>query len=460
MRREAKAFLAMAVSWVLIVTLLLVLLYNAGLKPHEWEFERKLANTGYAAEPRVALSEDAIHIAYFHHPALDESLYAYERANVVYTRSDDRGKSWTKRIICTECNAVRKSLAITSSGDSVYLAWSGATKNTLNEVMVAVSHDQGMTWTGSKRLGTHHRDNIEWLDIQAEDDLVFVSYESRSSDPMWRRAVFIASSENGGIDWSDVRVVPDQARAPYSAQLVDDVLWVSTCLSFGDYNLSYLLSTSDLGATWTSSEIGNPEDSGVCALGMTIIDERINILSHGGYARADVESLNWSRLDSNVTGYRLLQSNGTLLAFSYSRDDGMYVQLGPNNGDEWRNRFRVLAFDENYQRVKDMKPFGSDVVLLWVERLGPVEFRSEEVYLKISHDSGTTWSEPKRATDHYNELAVPLFGTAIGLLLLVTPLTVWSRRELVRARREKPVLLWPTERLAERKSSITDREGD
>ena len=460
MRRETRWFLVSAVSWLLVVLLLIVTLHTAGMKPHDWEFERKLANKGYATHPRVALSEDAIHMVYFDHPALDESLYAYERAGVVHMKSDDKGRSWSEQVICTACNALRESVAIASSGDSVYVAWSMESTYSSYEIRVAVSHDQGSTWDAPRRVATHPYSPVDLLDIQAEDDLVFITYVMRSTLLMSGEHLFVTSSEDRGINWSEVRGVPENARAPYSSQLIDGVLFVSTCLDFGDNNLSFLLSTSDFGATWTSSEIGNPQDSGVCALDMTIMDGQIGILSYGGYTRADVESLNWSRLDSNATGFRLLRSGGSLLAFEYSRDDGIYVRLGSDDGIEWGQKFRLLEFNENYQRVNDMRSFGSEVALVWVERRGAEEFRSEEVYLKVSHDSGTTWSDPIRATDHYSELAVPLFAVSVSLFLMVTPLTIWSWRALARARRERPILLWPSERLSERKSSNMDQEGD
>jgi len=438
-RREAKTFLISLVSWLLVLAFLMVLVGEALSRPEDWEFERKLTDTGYAIYPKVALSEDVVHIVYFDNPSQWHDS-PRSPAQVVYTRSTDGGRSWSRHMLSRECYAFHEPIAIASSNDMVYVAWSEGRTDWEHDLMFAISHDQGMNWGTPRILATHRDFIVMSLKVVAEGDRVVVLYMTKLSMPMSSSSLMIVS-ENRGDDWSRPRYVPKGAGNVYDAVIVDSALYISFCYwQGGGDDVSFLLFSPDWGTTWNESRIGQDITGDFCAFDLKIRNGMIGVLAEEGYTHSALVDLNWSHLNQNVSGWRLLDSDEALLALSYSHDDGIYAQLSYDEGEEWTVKIPILELNERYQRNFNAESSGGDVAFVWIEKREATEFMTEEVFLMVSHDFGVTWSEPTRITDHVSELALPLFVVTVLVLLLMTVLMIWSFGEFIRARRRRPIL--------------------
>ena len=183
------------------------------------------------------------------------------RGAIVMKRSTDAGKTWSERLPVPENWATSKEVptlyrTVDKSGKKRLIMFSG-----LYPVRMAVSEDDGKTWTPLEPIGEFggivamascvHLKNGNYMAF-FHDDGRFIDEKPR---PERKFLVYVTESSDGGLTWSSPRVIathekahlcePGVIRSPDGKQLA--------CLlreNSRKYN-SFVIFSDDEGKTWT-----------------------------------------------------------------------------------------------------------------------------------------------------------------------------------------------------------------
>jgi hypothetical protein len=195
--------------------------------------------------------------------------------NVVFTKSDDQGQTWSDPI-ATWGNVSwndKPALAMSDDGQDVYISWNGPTGG---DPYVAQSHDAGETWTQTKLVDSKRYFFAFDADVLHDGTVVFaesdISYTGPGTSPEGVVEHHVFVSRDGGATWEDHVVdtvdvgeacvadgCPPDFYIGHDAISADDqgnlvVLYDGATTDHGP-QLIYARRSNDEGRTWSSPSV-------------------------------------------------------------------------------------------------------------------------------------------------------------------------------------------------------------
>ena len=399
-----------------------------------WVGERIVNRRGNDWEPAIAADPNAPYVYILHNRYGGEPACAKcpDPAMILHVSSDG-GQTWgNERYLCP-CRGVRGQFdplieVVPDTGD-VIAVW----MNNFH-IRFSRSDDHGRTWSPSVAV----QGDVNWGDkpnmaIGPKGQDVYVSFNGPTGGDAW-----VATSHDGGVSWSQVRVTRDDRYLyDYAGAVLPDGRVVFSQISFsysgpdgeveGTQQI-HLISSDDGGATWNVDlvdelNIGEPCTSRSCYP---------DFYDSGPVLAADPD------------GDLVIVYNGA------SRNEGpqaVYARSSGDGGRTWTDRMRLSEPGVN-SAFPAAVGFANDEARVWFmdERTG----RWNTWYTR-SIDLGDTWTEAVRISDarsgtayksrrgflevygDYGEIAVTSEGATIGVwgegMSYFGPGGVWFNRE-------------------------------
>jgi hypothetical protein len=208
-----------------------------------WSAPKKITDDGVSSRPRIALTRAF--------PRALGIVFERETSNgtrVVWTRSADGGTTWATPSILSLGNHVSDQPAIAAGSETFYLTWrdarEGGTEVFFNRAGIRIGSDE-------RRLSILGRSGSPSVSVSGERVLVAWQSQVGINGP----EVFVALSENGGVDWTAPTALsgsPSQSTRPTTA-LTDDGAWVAwQDGAFGNWEVH--LARLDADGAWSANE--------------------------------------------------------------------------------------------------------------------------------------------------------------------------------------------------------------
>lgn len=166
---------------------------------------------------------------------------------LVFTKSEDRGKTWLKEEVIIDSipggwdfnigglsranglPIVKCDLSVGENHGTIYVNWADQRNGEHNtDIWLVQSKDGGKTWTKPVKVNddqTERQQFFTWMDIdQVTGHLYFVFYDRRAYDND-KTDVYLAVSNDGGLSFKNIKI----SDKPFTPK---DKAWVF----FGDYN--------------------------------------------------------------------------------------------------------------------------------------------------------------------------------------------------------------------------------
>jgi hypothetical protein len=207
-------------------------------------------------------------VAFRPHPRLavwGSSVHlAFQNFRAIYcTSSADGGTTWSTEGPLNTTSATSTRPQVAASGSSVYVVWEDR-RNRPNraDIYLASSPDGGVTWS-ERRLDTDAPGTGESTEprIVASGSSVYVTWQDDRNAPMTDRDVYFNYSADRGATWlsQDVRLDTDPAGAADSSQLEiaasDTAVYVTWADDRNGLHDIYLNYSADRGRTWQSQDL-------------------------------------------------------------------------------------------------------------------------------------------------------------------------------------------------------------
>jgi len=140
--------------------------------------------------PQLATADNNVYVLW--HENIGNSL-----SSILFTRSNDTGKTFSTPIILSNGIGNSSSPQITSKGDNVYVVWDGYTNNN-RDIFFTVSNDTGKTFSTPITLSNNTIVSYS-PQIMIEEKNVYIVWESQI-DKMYK--IFFTGSNNNGQTFS------------------------------------------------------------------------------------------------------------------------------------------------------------------------------------------------------------------------------------------------------------------
>jgi hypothetical protein len=213
-----------------------------------WERTKRLTWTsGFSFAPKVATdSSNNIHVVW-----MDNSPGTWE---IYYKKSTNGGTSWTtKRITWNSGISLYPEIAV-DSGDNIHVVWVEQNFG-IKQIYYKRSVDNGMTWTGLKRLtwntGTSESPAI---DVDSSNNVYIVWEDDTSGND----EIYYMKSTDGGVTWASAKRLTWTTGASEKPAIKIDssnnvyIVWEDNTPGNDEI---YLTKSINWGITWTTKRL-------------------------------------------------------------------------------------------------------------------------------------------------------------------------------------------------------------
>ncbi len=328
--------------------------------------------------------------------AVWQQVHTQTNSELIYRRSHDGGRTWSPTQRLTEADGRTLAPVLAADGDHVHCVWKDTRHDADGELFWIHSADRGASWGEPQQL-TFDQVRSSAPDIAVIGGDVLIAWEDYSTRNA-RSDVELLRSTDHGARWEGRRsVAPPVHGCPILALGTGGV--VHTCLCTWDhaaasqghnYEITYRRS-DDGGVTWDHAARLTDDGDG---------DSRFPVIAASGDA---VHIVWWDDRDDTRyprNGYPPIRPED-------DRNYEVYYKRSTDGGDTWDPDVR-LTHDPAVSGEPTVEAAGDRVVVAWQDN----RHGNYEIFLEISEDAGTTWTEPLRAT--HDEALSTLPSLALG----------------------------------------------
>ena len=286
----------------------------------------------FYSTPRLSISGDTIHVTWFG----TDFFGNVSHDGVQYSRSEDRGGSFTPPFTVASFDSALSPAVIASSGQLVFLAFE-AVADTFSGTMLVRSTDAGSTWQPAQRF---LRRSLPLL-IESAGEIAYLHYYNRDSAKYGFRR-----STDAGVTW----VLQNNTMPELSSMFMrnNEIHAVSEV----EVNAKevYYLRSQDFGRTWQYMEVLSNE------------------------------------FDFTSSLYSKIAGNEKRDLYAVWNDTGsVYIRHSANNGIYWAQATKIS--DEDGAIVPDVGASREFVTAVWDNDLGG----ASTIHSRPSNDYGYTY---------------------------------------------------------------------
>ena len=198
---------------------------------------------------------DTIYVVYFSDERDSTGFVQFK-----FLFSSDLGETWSGERTVAHGYNYTNPLQIAKCGGTLYIIWSGdCPPNIFNrEVMGAISHDGGQTWTEPFLISSEDRYVAQHSCVACDEETGYfvVAWMDYALSHGFPGDVFVRLTTDGGLTWGDIRhaTAHHHASDPSIAIKGDSIyaVWCDRDTAYGYPNSEICFSRSaDLGETWS-----------------------------------------------------------------------------------------------------------------------------------------------------------------------------------------------------------------
>jgi hypothetical protein len=338
---------------------------------------------------------------------------------ILFRRSTDSGATWKPTVNLSTNPGPSYIPQIAVSGANVYVVWSQeTTNNTLADVYVRVSTDNGATWGAKVKVSTTGTNFSPTPQVAVIGSNAYITWHDDGTGD-----IFVRRSTDNGATWK--AVVNISNNAGYSSQTQIAVSGANVYLVWrddtpGNDDILFRRST-DNGATWKvvvnlSNNAGDSFGPQIAVSGSNIYvvwyDNTPGALDVFSKRSTD-NGATWKavkNLSNNAgTSYspRIAVSGSNVYVTWPDNTPGNYdvlLRRSTDNGATWK-AVKNLTNNAGASSTPQITTVGSDVYIVWVDQTTG----NDDIFLRRSADNGATWKAIKNLSNNagfsYLELA-------------------------------------------------------
>jgi len=349
--------------------LLILAALNAFCAPPEgWTEDRRLTFAPeYSIFPEVARNDHGIHLIWLDHRERIGQKYRYD---IYYKRSSDNGETWTEDLRLTDSSAEiivgTARIGLACGDNEVYVVWDDyRCGNSL--IYFKKSDDGGRTWSPDTKL--------VWHTPGVAAPHIAVDQSNGSIHVVWEDIrdgnceIYYKNSYDGGNTWSyEVNLSTDTGEMSVWPNVT---AYCGKVYVFWHYEEICFARSLDGGETWMpKSTLTSGGGTVYSSIATSVVDARGTL---------------------HLTFHKYPPGGGHY---------GVYYTKSNDNGVTWTDVFQIVdSLDATSQHGIGVDTEGR-IHIVWFGY--PDEANSyEEIYYRMSQDSGNTWGDELRLT--YND---------------------------------------------------------
>ncbi len=294
----------------------------------------------------------------------------WEDTKVMLTRSTDKGHTWIGPEIIFEGLAY-DDMDIAADTDGVHLLLVEFYEDEVSEYKLlyyAKSTDGGVTFSTPVRVG--ERQNIEFIELFTSPGYIFIYAQNMDWD-LDEAFNYLYISTDGGVSWTERRVLPEYALRNASFTVKDGVIHLVYAGMPGSSAIVYSSST-DVGITWSPPTAVSSGEGPHSQLPQVAVDD---------------EAIHIAWEDDRNECFNVMYSRSTDGGASWSRDRRL--------NDTFYGARNKLLVDEEGLHIVWCQYHGDDG---WPSSWGSFDYGI--IWYKFSDDSGLNWSDEFRVSQN------------------------------------------------------------
>ena len=298
---------------------------------------------------------------------------------------------------------------ITSSGDTVHVAWRDYRDGISGEIYYKRSTDGGLNWDPDIRISKNVFTSTAPSISVSGSVVIIVWSDKRDGISNNNYELYYSRSTDGGTSWgADTRLTNDAAQSDSPSVSVYGKLVLVVWDDYREVSTkTYYKRSTDGGISWgPDTKLIEPGGSPSVSVSGSMVHVVWNALGKTSYKRSSDGGLSWQvskllTINNVITNSPSLSVSGSSIHVVWldSRNSSkyeIYYTHSTDSGKTWEADTRLTTNYTSATLFSSVAASGSDVHLVWDDNRDG----NYEIYYKSSKDGGISWGADTRLTSN------------------------------------------------------------